>query len=929
MQIIKPLQLTLLNRSFTYQKRFYLSLGAVYGFELSSGKSVLEQDLWDQLSECEELLLLDSAFPKQQAEFLVYGCAETPGGKPQKELTVDIQVGPIKKSLLALGKGYWRGLPGLKKQSIEEPFTRLPLTPAFSYGGEDYALNPEGLGQQKVKTPEDEEAYPVTQLQLLNKPATDPGKPLEQAFTSALDTMAEQRKPYAGTYDETYQAEAMPGLPDDFDFRFCQDALADQRFDSQYLPSQLKYRLKNLNADHPLIEGQVPEWNIKVTYLQEKQNEKEPLPQETSLEPETLFLFPNQNLGLVLCRGQVAVSRDDARDVKALQVAMELPKEPKTQEHYRDQIYKRTDQKNAWRYLMDTQPLLPSQLKCGIALLMSQGEMPKLELPQLDKVEELKKEQEAEAQKNLDEVVAQAQALDPNFKAPELPKTDTEDWQKKLEALQAKILPQKPDGSPDLANIDFDAMKELQKLADEVKEIETQKMLAAVLPELEALLQNPELKAQHEEIRQQIDQLLNPPQPSWPRPDLRQQLEPLQSLLQEHERDLAELNLPEEERQGLLNKISAARQAIVEQEEKLQEMEVSLKEAYLMGAEFQEKCAPVRSSEEQAAIQDAVLKALAANQPLPTSDLSDLDLSGAKLDGYDLSHCYMEGVNLAAASLKNAKLCKTILVHACLDGVDFSGSDLSEANLGSSQITASNFSSAQLAKARFNHSRVKDNSFVQANLDESLWLETEVEACDFSQASLRKLNLIEPEWKNCRFTQADLSQGNYVNARFADCVFDAINLEGTNFVELVAEHASFKGAKLINTRFVRGCQLNGCDFSEANLQLASFREASVKKGRFDRANMEQADLELGDFTASSFERTNLFRANLANVNFTGCLLEDANLMEASLYHARVVQANLRGANLYAANFLYMEYGETRFDGANLDRTLLQDWRPPA
>jgi uncharacterized protein YjbI with pentapeptide repeats len=38
-------------------------------------------------------------------------------------------------------------------------------------------------------------------------------------------------------------------------------------------------------------------------------------------------------------------------------------------------------------------------------------------------------------------------------------------------------------------------------------------------------------------------------------------------------------------------------------------------------------------------------------------------------------------------------------------------------------------------------------------------------------------------------------------------------------------------------------------------------------------------------------------------------------------------ANISGANLYAVDFLRSTMGDTLFDGCNLDRTIIQHWRP--
>ncbi|MBE0506336.1 MAG: DUF2169 domain-containing protein [Marinospirillum sp.] len=931
MQNIKPLQLTPVNRSFTYQHQHYYSLGALLGFDLSTGKTLLEQELWEKVSETPEIQILDAGFPKPQAEFLVYGCAETPEGKPATELSVSIQVGDLKKQLRVLGEGYWRGLPCFKQQQVDTPFTRVPLSRDYAFGGEGYVDNPEGKGYQAITTAEGDSLYPITQLQLLNTPAQNPGQVLPLAYTSAMDLMATQRQQFAGTYDDAYMQKAMPGLPDDFDWLFCQDALPDQRFKSPTLPSGAPYLLQNLNAEFPLIKGQLPHWQAVAWLLQQHKDQATPVPQQVRLKAETLILLPNQNLGIIVYRGQIQVCRDDARDIKALMLALEDPAAPKPEAHYIDQLYKRSDQENAWRYLLDTQPLLPAQITCGMALLLEQeSDMPAMDMPQMGKVKYQIEEIQAQAMQQVEaeRLNLQQQGLD----LPSTPATPPPpEWQAKMEALQAKILPKKANGSPDLAKIDFDAMKEITPLVEEIKNQEMVRIQQEILPQLEALLLIPELKDRYPEIRNKIALLKNPPPPNWPRVEIEESLD--QSIAQLEKEileikniDLLQLHAPEKARE-LEQQLHDSIKKIEEAKVQLADTPAKIKAAYRMGAEQPERGSPLLDAEQRLLLRQQVLDAISRKQPLPTDDLSDLDLSNQNLDGVDFSECYMEGINLSGSSLKGAKLTGVIMVYANLQQSDFSGADLSGANIGASRIEQTRFHRTIMTETNLNKAQILSSDFTGAQLDKTQWMQASLQACNFTETSMKQLNLIDPIFTDCNFTAADLSQCNLVNPVFTGCRFDRFKAQGSNLVKMQATGSSFVAAQLNNARFVGGCQLDDSNFSKAQMNMASLREASVKNSHFDGAQMEQADLELANLTSSSLKKANLYRANLANTNFTAATLEDANLMESVLYHACVVNTDLRGANLYAANLLYMEHGNTRFDFANLDRTLLQDWHP--
>jgi hypothetical protein len=80
------------------------------------------------------------------------------------------------------------------------------------------------------------------------------------------------------------------------------------------------------------------------------------------------------------------------------------------------------------------------------------------------------------------------------------------------------------------------------------------------------------------------------------------------------------------------------------------------------------------------------------------SELENVDLRGAQLDGYDVPRTCFVGSNLAGASLVDADLRKasmsnTILLGANLAGADLSGADLSAADLEGTVVTGVVFDS--------------------------------------------------------------------------------------------------------------------------------------------------------------------------------------------------------------------------------------------
>ena len=73
MKIIKPLQLSVLHKSFTYLEKDIFAVSIPIAFSLIDGEILLEQKLWEMISEQMQGDVFDAAMPKNQGEVLVQG----------------------------------------------------------------------------------------------------------------------------------------------------------------------------------------------------------------------------------------------------------------------------------------------------------------------------------------------------------------------------------------------------------------------------------------------------------------------------------------------------------------------------------------------------------------------------------------------------------------------------------------------------------------------------------------------------------------------------------------------------------------------------------------------------------------------------------------------------------------------------------------
>ncbi|MBO3745166.1 pentapeptide repeat-containing protein [Streptosporangiaceae bacterium NEAU-GS5] len=205
---------------------------------------------------------------------------------------------------------------------------------------------------------------------------------------------------------------------------------------------------------------------------------------------------------------------------------------------------------------------------------------------------------------------------------------------------------------------------------------------------------------------------------------------------------------------------------------------------------------------------------------LPAS-LRCADLTGAKLDGVDLTQ-----KDLTGAILRNASLTEADLTQAYLEYADLRGADLTEADLG--QLRAK-----------------------QADLRKAILVDADAGQAEFPHADLSGAFL----------TRAVLTQANLTDAKLVDA-----DLREANLTQVKARTADFTRAKL-----------NGVSATSGSFQHATFVDADLTKGKFTVADMQGADL-----TGAIVEGTSFTMAQ--DLDLTGVRGEGSDLPTDAITH---------------------------------------------
>ncbi len=173
----------------------------------------------------------DISLMKPGTDVLLIGHAYAPGGRSTTEMDVSVSVGPVHKRVRVFGDRVWRLGAGLV-MSRPAAFDTMPLVWERAYGGviasgderQEEARNPVGCGlaasmwaggeiKDELWLPNLED--PSDLISVWNQ------RPVPACF-APIAAHWEPRRSYAGTYDERWQQEQAPYLPDDFDPRFFQ-----------------------------------------------------------------------------------------------------------------------------------------------------------------------------------------------------------------------------------------------------------------------------------------------------------------------------------------------------------------------------------------------------------------------------------------------------------------------------------------------------------------------------------------------------------------------------------------------------------------------------------------------------------------------------------------------------------------------------------
>ena len=324
MRVIKPLELSVQIRPFEFSRQKMLAIGVHLAQPFDTQLAPYsEQDLWTVAAQyLSEWDVYDEGMPKSVGEYLVYGSYYSL--IPMASDQVQVQLGPLHKTLKVIGRREWRRSIG---STNPEALSELPIRYDVAYGGLLVKANPVGIGADALLLP---------QIEHPDDPFTDPKKPIVSAGLTARNILWTPRNDKWGNYSGRWQETDAPGFAKDIDWTIFNLAPEDQWLKKGFWQGGESFKVRNMHPKLPLVEGKLANWRIRIFVLKAEQL------YELSAQFETCWLFPSEQVQTACYRAQCPTETFDGAEITALLLAYEDPLQvAKTVQHYADALTRR------------------------------------------------------------------------------------------------------------------------------------------------------------------------------------------------------------------------------------------------------------------------------------------------------------------------------------------------------------------------------------------------------------------------------------------------------------------------------------------------------------------------------------------------------------------------------------------------------------
>ena len=959
-KVIKPLTTGILLRPY---HRLFNRIGVtgIIFFDLRTPRILLpETEMWPLLKEeLGSTVPFDIGIPKDRGELLLLARCFT-GGIPKEHQTAQIRVGSVTKQLFISGDRTWRRQRAFLQISSPEPFTEMPISYGLAFGGKGFAPNPSGKGYADPV----QDQTPLPNIENPRQTITSPSdRPSPEGF-GPIEQIWPQRFSRLGTYqNEELEKDAMPLLPENTDWTFFNQAPQDQWIGGNFWEGGEDYQLENLHPHIPSLVGRIPSYRLR-SFLTIHQKETEPFV-EVPLSPETLWLIPHRERGILIYRGFAPILTDDASEVESVLLAAEDISQHRTVEHYRTVRDKRMKKgKSGGSGRFSDLPLLPDSLSDNPLANQSNPQYHlEKHLPMaLEKYQSRMNKRFDKIEKDLENQKQRILASSPPV--PE----GSDNRLATINKLQEKVLQARQ--ASDKSVEDFRQKVHSKEMMEQTEEEELslskkmqssfQKKISEAGDQLARSQSYSPPDVEDSPLSEQSKEKIR--NARVPAPDISSQLSfqapsyksesPLSDTFEAYVDKVLLQSLPPEFPREKIDLLSPPFPDLKKKWEstksKLDQMNTRSDRQNGLVRSAHYFAPPPPNPAEALRKREKVLSSLKMPGQFQQWDLRGADLSGLSLEGADLSKADLMGSNLSGTNLCGANLSGSLLTHSCLRQTNLVHADLSGANMGFVSLDGADLSEVDARKTIFFGAVLTNVNLTNARLEGSDWMNASLKDVDargihapkirFYLFDIPTLKDFLPE-KGTNFQTEMPSRSTMINVNFSgaflegalfmkndlrNVVFDRANLTKASFLECTGPNTSFVRATMIQSRFIRSGDFSQCTFLAADLS-----QSNLRNGFFAHSDFTESILEKTDFSESDLRHTLFRKARAISARFTKSNLEMADATKGDFRKALFLKTDIRSASflsasLYEATLIGAQKNqETVFDGVLTGKSTLQ------
>ena len=831
-QTIKPQDLVISFKPYQYRQKYHLAVSALMFFRFDAPDQLLPGHI--ALPEANRRMPkgqpLDEGMPKKGAEVLVVGSAHTPAGRPLPTMQTRLKMGEVDKTLDVLGSRHWQqSLLPMVKIDEPKPFAQMPLTLANAWGGPSFAENPEGRGfaASRVSALRKDSSGTLPTVQYPGE-TLQPGRATHRPATfSSLPMGYPQRRKKLGTYGKKWLKHDFPGYADNLNWHFFNCAPEDQWLVAPFAGGD-PFTLEGFHPDHSQQRGKTP--RLKPRAFLGTQDE--PF-REVPLLADTLWLFPEIELGVLIHHGSLEIQDSDGLDAEAIMLAYERPGAPRSLGHYQEVLALRRDPETAAAHAfheaqlkpVDPSPVDPVAAAAERAMAKEKQYDAFIEefgLPKPEEKPDFTKPPAVPTPSHEDFAAGRAD-LTKTFEACDQLLKDAEKEGKEAEAKLKEVF---GDALKEpLPPIDAKAALKKAKPADRQAAI----MESGVFSKDDAV----KLDAASQELWRLSKEAPEHPLSS----DAKNALESLALEQVARRQSLRGYDLPG----------------------------IHLSDVDLTGLDL-------------------------AGVHLAGAHLTRCIFDNANLTKASFAAATLEDCRFTDACLHEAGFGRTTLTHCA-----FRGADLRESVWVEATADNSRFDSAVLTGAMMQDSRFTQTSFMLADISNSQWQATQLRDCDLSKSSSKRASFLGCDLTDVSLRDSTWQETTFLNtkapnAEVSGAVWRKVLISGATetvdwthsiWRDATLDECGLRGAQLAHADLSRA-RLIRCDLGTTQMAHSTARDTLFSGCLLMQTVLSDADLERADFQASlprkaDFRRSNLRDAQRWVADMRTCMLDDADL----------------------------------------------------